>query len=130
MAPDQTDAEAACAKVHTACVQVDDDMTRVFTLLGKRWSGLVIAVLIRQPVHFAELRRAIPGISERMLSDRLAELVSVGLVVREVTEGPPLRVSYRLSEAGSALEPALGELRQWAVRYLPEGGQCPEEFRK
>ncbi|GHH70387.1 transcriptional regulator [Streptomyces sulfonofaciens] len=123
MAADRIHDEAACTKV-------DDDMTRVFTLLGKRWSGLVVAVLMRQPAHFADLRRAIPGISERMLSDRLAELVGVGLVVRQVAEGPPLRVSYRLSEAGSALGPALGELRRWAERYLPEDGQCPEEFRK
>jgi DNA-binding HxlR family transcriptional regulator len=113
-----------------ACAKVDGGMARVFALLGKRWSGLVIAVLMQRPVHFAELRRAIPGISERMLSDRLAELADVGLVVREVDEGPPLRVSYRLTRAGAALRPALGELQQWAEIYLPESGRCPEEFRK
>ncbi len=113
-----------------ACAKVDDGMTRVFSLLGKRWSGLVVAVLVERPVHFAELRRAIPGISERMLSDRLTELGAVGLVVREVTEGPPLRVSYRLTEAGAALGPALDALGRWAQTYLPEGGRCPERFRK
>jgi len=107
------------------CQKVDDGMTRVFQLLGKRWTGLVVAVLLQRAVHFAELRRAIPGISERMLSDRLTELGAAGLVVREVDEGPPLRVSYRLTEAGAALEPALKELGAWAERYLPEGGQCP-----
>ncbi|MFI6350961.1 winged helix-turn-helix transcriptional regulator [Streptomyces sp. NPDC050560] len=113
-----------------ACSRVDDGMARVFGLLGKRWSGLIIAVLVNQPVHFADLRRAIPGISERMLSDRLSELCSAGLVVREVDEGPPLRVAYRLTTAGGALEPALLELGQWAEKYLPDGGGCPEEFRK
>ncbi|MEU9208804.1 helix-turn-helix domain-containing protein [Streptomyces sp. NPDC048415] len=108
-----------------ACQKVDDGMTRVFQLLGKRWTGLIVAVLLQRPVHFAELRRAIPGISERMLSDRLTELGAAGIVVREVDEGPPLRVSYRLTEAGAALEPALKELGSWAERYLPEGGQCP-----
>ncbi|WP_369260642.1 MULTISPECIES: winged helix-turn-helix transcriptional regulator [unclassified Streptomyces] len=108
-----------------ACQKVDDGMARVFQLLGKRWTGLVVAVLLQRPVHFAELRRAIPGISERMLSDRLTELGAAGLVVREVDEGPPLRVSYRLTEAGAALEPALKELGSWAERYLPESGQCP-----
>ncbi|MEV8031151.1 helix-turn-helix domain-containing protein [Streptomyces sp. NPDC086182] len=107
------------------CQKVDDGMTRVFTLLGKRWTGLVVAVLMQHPVHFADLRRAIPGISERMLSDRLTELGAAGLVVREVNEGPPLRVSYRLTEAGAALEPALKELGSWAERYLPENGPCP-----
>jgi DNA-binding HxlR family transcriptional regulator len=111
------------------CQKVDDGMTRVFTLLGKRWTGLVVAVLMQHPVHFADLRRAIPGISERMLSDRLTELGAAGLVVREVNEGPPLRVSYRLTEAGAALEPALKELGSWAERYLPESGTCPDRLR-
>ncbi|MER5402329.1 helix-turn-helix domain-containing protein [Streptomyces sp. NPDC002599] len=112
------------------CQKVDDGMTRVFTLLGKRWTGLVVAVLMPHPVHFADLRRAIPGISERMLSDRLTELGAAGLVVRNVDEGPPLRVCYALTEAGAALEPALKELGSWAERYLPEGGPCQERPRQ
>ncbi|WP_246560956.1 winged helix-turn-helix transcriptional regulator [Kitasatospora kifunensis] len=95
-------------------------MTRVFTLLGKRWSGLVVAVLSHQPAYFSELRRAIPGISERMLSDRLTELTEAGLVLRRVDEGPPLRVRYELTEAGRGLRPALDELRNWAATHLPE----------
>ncbi|MFS4095754.1 winged helix-turn-helix transcriptional regulator [Streptomyces sp. AF1A] len=107
-----------------ACKQVDDGITRVFQLLGKRWSGPIVAVLVNHPAHFADLRRAIPGISERMLSDRLAELGAAGLVLREVDEGPPLRVSYRLTEAGAALEPALQELAQWAKDHLPDAPPC------
>ncbi|MFJ3306383.1 winged helix-turn-helix transcriptional regulator [Streptomyces sp. NPDC086549] len=102
------------------CKKVDTAITRVFGLLGKRWTGPILAVLMEHPVHFADLRRAIPGISERMLSDRLTELGAAGLVVREVDEGPPLRVSYRLTESGGALEPALKELRVWAEEHLPE----------
>uniref|UniRef100_A0AAU2VRN7 Helix-turn-helix transcriptional regulator n=1 Tax=Streptomyces sp. NBC_00008 TaxID=2903610 RepID=A0AAU2VRN7_9ACTN len=80
---------------------------------------------MQQPVHFADLRRAIPGISERMLSDRLSELGTAGLVVREVDEGTPLRVSYRLPRAGAAMEPALKELGRWAETHLTErGGDC------
>ncbi|MBL1086926.1 helix-turn-helix transcriptional regulator [Streptomyces actinomycinicus] len=109
-----------------ACKRVDDGITRVFQLLGKRWSGPIVAVLVEQPAYFADLRRAVPGISERMLSDRLAELGAAGLVLREVDEGPPLRVSYRLTEAGAALEPALRELGEWAKAHLPEGAACPE----
>ncbi|WP_237536353.1 helix-turn-helix domain-containing protein [Streptomyces sp. SID5785] len=102
-------------------------MTRVFALLGKRWTGLVVAVLMQGPVHFSDLRRAIPGISERMLSDRLTELGAAGLVVREVDAGPPLRVAYRLTDAGLALDPALRELGAWSEKYLgvPEGA-CTE----
>ncbi|MFG2138687.1 winged helix-turn-helix transcriptional regulator [Streptomyces sp. NPDC048650] len=114
----------------TTCRQVDVGMTRVFELFGKRWTGLIVATLMPGPVHFADLRRAISGISERMLSDRLMELAATGLVVREVDAGPPLRVAYRLTEAGLAMEPALQELSRWAELYLADGGQCPERFRK
>ncbi|WEO93583.1 helix-turn-helix domain-containing protein [Streptomyces sp. FXJ1.172] len=107
------------------CKRVDEGISRVFQLLGKRWSGPIVAVLVEQPAHFADLRRAVPGISERMLSDRLAELGGAGLVVREVDEGPPLRVSYRLTEAGAALEPALRELGEWAKVHLPDASGCP-----
>jgi DNA-binding HxlR family transcriptional regulator len=112
------------------CKRVDDGLTRVFQLLGKRWSGLIVSVLVEQPAHFADLRRAVPGISERMLSDRLAELGAAGLVVREVDEGPPLRVTYRLTESGGALSPALSELREWAKKHLPETRPCVESAGK
>ncbi|MFJ2110400.1 MULTISPECIES: winged helix-turn-helix transcriptional regulator [unclassified Streptomyces] len=100
------------------CKRVDVSITRVFELLGKRWTGPIISVLMERAVYFADLRRAIPGISERMLSDRLTELGAAGLVVREVDAGPPLRVSYRLTEAGTAMEPALRELSSWAESHL------------
>ncbi|MBD0673391.1 transcriptional regulator [Streptomyces sp. CBMA156] len=104
------------------CRTVDLALNRVFTLLGKRWTGMLLGVLTNGgPAYFSELRRAVPGISERMLSDRLTELAEAGLVVREVDAGPPLRVSYRLTEAGIALKPALTELAVWADRHLPEG---------
>ncbi|MBV9024415.1 MAG: helix-turn-helix transcriptional regulator [Streptomycetaceae bacterium] len=109
------------ANGHEACRAVDKGITRVFALLGKRWTGLILAVLMgRARTHFAELRRAIPGISERMLSDRLMELGSAGLVVREVDEGPPLRVCYRLTDAGAALGPAMNALAEWAEEHMPD----------
>ncbi|MEU6547291.1 helix-turn-helix domain-containing protein [Streptomyces sp. NPDC046859] len=103
-----------------SCKRVDEGITRVFQLLGKRWTGPIVSVLTAGPAYFVALRRAVPGISERMLSDRLTELTAAGLVVREVYEGPPLRVVYRLTEAGAALEPALAELGGWAMKHLPE----------
>ncbi|GAA3053518.1 hypothetical protein GCM10020000_39240 [Streptomyces olivoverticillatus] len=65
-------------RVHSvqACKSVDDGITRVFELFGKRWTGLIVATLLPGRAYFAELRRAIPGISERMLSDRLTELAA------------------------------------------------------
>lgn len=112
------------------CTAPDAGITRVFAMLGKRWTGLIIAALMNGPGHFAELRRAVPGISERMLSDRLSELASLHLVSREVDAGPPLRVGYRLTEAGLALRPAMVELTKWADSHLPESAtSCPGEFR-
>jgi DNA-binding HxlR family transcriptional regulator len=101
-------------------------LTRAFALFGKRWTGLIVAVLTEGPAYFVELRRAVPNISERVLSDRLSELVEAGLAVREVDPGPPLRVSYGLAEAGQAFRPTLLELGKWAERYLPESGPCVE----
>jgi DNA-binding HxlR family transcriptional regulator len=107
--------------VGDGCGQASAELTQVFALLGKRWSGLVVAVLTGGAARFADLRRAIPGISERMLSDRLSELTEWGLVVREVLEGPPLGVCYHLTPAGMALRPAMEELSSWAHEHLKPG---------
>ncbi|MGW3291845.1 winged helix-turn-helix transcriptional regulator [Streptomyces sp. NPDC001002] len=114
-------ARESAAHHHTETgTQVDESITRVFQLFGKRWTGPIVSVLITGPAYFADLRRAIPGISERMLSIRLAELAATELVARKVGDGPPLRVSYQLTESGAALEPALKALAEWAKTHLPE----------
>ncbi|MFI1380510.1 winged helix-turn-helix transcriptional regulator [Embleya sp. NPDC020886] len=109
------------------CARAGGTVEGVFALLGKRWNGVILASLMNGPGRFAELGRAVSGISERMLSDRLAELGDAGLVSREVDSGPPLRVTYRLTPAGEALRPALEELGNWAEQFLgaPEHGDCP-----
>jgi DNA-binding HxlR family transcriptional regulator len=97
----------------------DAALRRAFDFLGKRWNGVILGTLISGPATFSELRRAIAGISESVLSDRLTELNGAGLITRRVTEGPPLSVSYQLTEAGAALLPALNELTAWASANLP-----------
>src|SRR5437879_12876554 len=97
----------------------DDRLTRVFALLGKRWSGVILGLLLQGPARFAVLARTIPGISERMLSDRLNELARAGLIDRTVLDGPPLGVVYRLTESGRAIGPSLLTLGEWADRYMP-----------
>ncbi len=72
------------------------------------------------PAGFRELARAIDRISDSMLSTRLNGLSEAGLVTRTVDEGPPLAVSYSLTEAGRALIPALAQISRWAEEYLPE----------
>ena len=68
---------------------------------------------------FRALARATEGISDSMLSDRMAELCGAGLVTRTVTEGPPLAVMYALTDHGRAVLPALQQLSQWAEEHLP-----------
>ncbi|MEV0997046.1 helix-turn-helix domain-containing protein [Nonomuraea sp. NPDC050202] len=101
------------------CDRGDAALTRAFTLLGKRWSGLVLGSLRAGPAGFRELSRAIDGVSDSVLSDRLSELTKAGLIARTVDEGPPVTVTYELTESGKALMPALHELSQWAEDHLP-----------
>ncbi len=98
----------------------DHGITRAFAFLGKRWNGVIIGTLIDGPAGFAELARAITGISESMLADRLSELVAAGLVDRTVLPGPPIGVSYALTDRGSALAPVLEHLARWASDHLPD----------
>jgi DNA-binding HxlR family transcriptional regulator len=100
----------------------DRGLVRAFAFLGKRWNGVIIGTLAAGPAGFAELARAIPGISESVLADRLGELTTAGLVGRTVREGPPVGVSYQLTGRGEALVPVLHQLARWAQDYLPEGG--------
>jgi DNA-binding HxlR family transcriptional regulator len=99
-------------------IQCDQALTEVFSVLGKRWSGLILGTLLQRPARFGELARAIDGITQSMLSARLGELQKAGLVEREVLEGPPIATLYRLTPAGRGLEPALLALARWAERHL------------
>ena len=92
--------------------------SRVFELLGKRWSGLLIDLLLQRPARFSELARAVPGLSERVLGERLRELEQAGLVERRVDPGPPISVTYLLTPLGKELEPAMGALRDWASKLI------------
>src|ERR1700755_3186015 len=87
-------------------------------LVGRRWTGAILQVLMDGPLRFSEVASAIPELSDRLLSERMKELESRGMVERTVIPGPPLRVQYELSVMGSELEPALSELQSWARRWL------------
>jgi DNA-binding HxlR family transcriptional regulator len=102
-----------------ACVRADAALVRAFDLLGKRWTGVVLGTLSGGSAGFRALARAVDGISDSMLSERLGELAEAGLVTRTVTEGPPLSVSYALTEAGRALLPALEQITRWSEQHLP-----------
>ena len=86
-------------------------------LIGKRWTGAIVCALTEAPMRYGELRKAVPGLSDRLLSQRLRELEEEGLVERQVEAGTPVRVTYSLTEAGQQLDPVLRELKVWARRW-------------
>jgi DNA-binding HxlR family transcriptional regulator len=96
----------------------DAAMVKAFEVLGKRWNGMIISVLAGGPAAFSELRRALGTISDSMLSERLGELATAGLIERTVDPGPPVSVSYGLTDSGRGLEPALELLGRWARSSL------------
>jgi DNA-binding HxlR family transcriptional regulator len=90
-------------------------------LIGKRWTGAIVCALTEQPLRFGELARAVPGLSDRLLSQRLRELEDECLVERQVEPGSPVRVTYSLTKKGAELGPAIRELRLWARRWKRAG---------
>jgi DNA-binding HxlR family transcriptional regulator len=86
-------------------------------LIGRRWTGAVIQLLLQRRMRYAELRDVIPEISDRMLSERLRELEEEGIIDRIVIPATPVRVEYDLTTKGRALEPALAAVGEWAQRW-------------
>ncbi|HEU4926765.1 MAG TPA: winged helix-turn-helix transcriptional regulator [Vicinamibacterales bacterium] len=96
-----------CARFHKAV-----------ELIGRRWSGAIIQILRQRPSRYAELRAAIPDITDRMLSERLRELEDETIVSRTVIPETPVRVEYSLTSKGRALAPALDAIGHWAERWV------------
>jgi DNA-binding HxlR family transcriptional regulator len=88
-------------------------------LVGKRWTGAILLVLMDGPLHFSGIRQLVPELSDRLLSERLKELEAEGVVERRVLDGSPVRVEYSLTAKGRALEPSLHALKAWAQEYVP-----------
>ena len=106
--------------VASACGSADEALTRAFSFLGKRWNAAVLASLRDGPSGFRDISRNIDGISDSVLSSRLAELTEAGLILRTVEEGPPIAVAYSLAEAGKAFMPVLRDIEVWAAAHLFE----------
>src|SRR5438270_13914915 len=87
-------------------------------LIGKRWTGAIVLVLLDGPLHFSGIKQLVPELSDRLLSERLKELEAEGIVERRVLDSSPVRVEYSLTEKGRALEPAVRALKQWGRQWL------------
>jgi DNA-binding HxlR family transcriptional regulator len=106
----ESQAECVCPHFHAA-----------IELIGKRWSGAIVCALTERPLRYGELNKAVPGLSDRLLSRRLRELEEEGLVERLVEPGARVRVTYSLTEKGAGLGPAIAELTEWARRWHTTG---------
>ena len=91
---------------------------RASELIGRRWTGAIIFVLLKARCRFATLRDAIPDITDRMLSDRLQELEAEGIVERTVIPETPVRVEYALTRKGRALADAIQAISHWADKWI------------
>lgn len=93
-------------------------------LIGGRWTPAIMFVLIHDGTHrFSELRRRIPGVSQRMLTKQLRELERAGLVHRAFFESVPPRVEYSATDLGRSLQPLYEQVCDWATRNWARVGE-------
>jgi DNA-binding HxlR family transcriptional regulator len=100
---------------------------RASELIGRRWTGAIIFVLLKARCRFGTLRAAIPDITDRMLSDRLQELEAEGIIDRTVVPDTPVRVEYELTRKGRALATAINAITDWAHKWIPVDSHPPKK---
>jgi DNA-binding HxlR family transcriptional regulator len=101
--------EAFCPRFH-----------RAVELIGRRWTGAVLRALMNGVSRFSELSDTVPGLSDRMLAERLKELEAEGIVLRRVVPDTPVRVEYSLTDKGRDLEAVIAAVSGWAERWPVE----------
>ena len=95
---------------------------RTFSILGKKWNGMIIDSLLSSPLRFKDISTRIPGISDRVLVDRLKTLEYEGLVKRVMIDNTK---GYSLSEKGYDLEAVMSEVQRWADEWV-----CDKDLEK
>ncbi|MGC4376988.1 helix-turn-helix domain-containing protein [Fictibacillus sp. Mic-4] len=91
-------------------------------ILGKKWTGLIIRVLLGGAKRFKDIKKQIPEMSDRMLTERMKELEAEGIVARNVYPETPVRIEYVLTEKGSSLKPVIDAIQQWGENWI----ECKE----
>ncbi|MEZ0537899.1 winged helix-turn-helix transcriptional regulator [Caldicellulosiruptoraceae bacterium PP1] len=86
-------------------------------LIGNKWKLLILRNLLIRPYRFNELRKSIPGISQKVLTDNLRSMEEDGIIIRTVYAEVPPRVEYALSELGNTLRPIIAAMEQWGIGY-------------
>ena len=96
---------------------VCEHFQRAAELLGRRWNPQILRALLSGAHRFTDLRAAVPGLSDHLLSERLKEFETAGIVTRTVTPSTPVRIDYGLTDRGRDLERVIEELAVWAERW-------------
>lgn len=110
VAPTASDGRSPCCHLYHRAVE----------LIGRRWTGAILLVLMDGPLRFSEVRQLVPDVSDRLLSERLKELEGEGIVLRSVYDETPVRVEYELTAKGQALQPILSGLKSWSHEYCDD----------
>ena len=103
---------------------------RAIELVGRRWTGAILRVLLSGRTRFTDVTGAVPGLSDRLLSERLKELEGEGIVTRLVFPETPVRIEYRLTDKGRALHDVIDAVSRWAEEWAvvptdrSAGGEC------
>lgn len=94
-------------------------------LVGRRWTGAILSAMLMGATRFTDIIHAVPGLSDRLLSERLKELEANGIVVREVHPETPVRIEYHLTKKGEDLSDVIGALSEWADAWID--APCADE---
>ncbi len=95
-------------------------------LIGTKWTGAILRALQMERCRFTEISAMIPGLSDRLLSERLKELEQEGIVTRIVTPETPVRIEYRLTNKGKALDEVMDAVGHWAEVWMDVPADSPE----
>ena len=108
--------EALCPRYHRAA-----------ELIGRRWTGAIVRVMLDGVTRFSDLVQHVPGLSDRMLSERLKELEAEGIIERCVFADTPVRIEYRMTDKGRALGTVVESIGAWATEWIPLDDAAPED---
>ncbi|MGD9711730.1 MAG: winged helix-turn-helix transcriptional regulator [Thermomicrobiales bacterium] len=101
---------------------------RAIELIGRRWTGAILRVIYDGTNRFSDIAAAVPGLSDRLLSERLKELEMEGIVTRTVYPDIPVRIEYCLTEKGRDLGQIMDGIGDWAHKWLAGQHELPEKF--
>lgn len=96
-------------------------LTAALAAIGGKWKLIIVYFLAESPKHFAALRKAMPSISQKVLTQQLRELISDGIVNREAKGAVPAPVEYSLTEYGRSVLPLVEGVRVWGRAHLERG---------